>query len=143
MAAAGLVYDLLVRAAELPAAIETARRRPALRFVVDHLAKPPLRTGDLTAWAAGVASLAELPNVVCKISGLVTEADPGTELVPYIERALRWFGPERCMFGSDWPVCLLAAGYGDVLRTIRDGVPERDRDTVFAGAAVRTYGLEP
>ena len=139
---AGLAFDLLVRARELPSAIETARRQPEVRFVLDHVAKPPLRSGDLAAWADGVAALAELPNVTCKLSGLFTEAEPGTDLAPTVEQALRWFGPERCMFGSDWPVCLLATDYGAALEAVREAVPERDRETVLAGTAIRTYGLE-
>jgi len=125
---AGLAYDLLVRARELPAAVETARRHPGIRFVLDHVAKRPPDDG---AWAEGVAALAELPNVACKLSGLFTETDPaGT-----VERALRWFGPGRCMFGSDWPVCLPACEYGDALALVAD-----DED-VPSGTAIRTYRL--
>jgi L-fuconolactonase len=139
---AGLAFDLLVRARELPAAIETARRQPETRFVLDHVAKPPLRTGDLASWAAGVAALAELPNVTCKLSGLFTEAKPGADLAPTVEQALGWFGPERCMFGSDWPVCLLATDYGAAVELVRAVVPERDREAVLSGTAIRTYGLK-
>ena len=139
---AGLAYDLLVRTAELPAAAETARRYPEVRFVLDHVAKPPLRSGDLGAWADGVAALADLPNVTCKLSGLFTEAEPGAELAPIVERALRWFGAERCMFGSDWPVCLLAADYGGALELVRSAVGAGDRDAVLAQTAIRTYRLE-
>jgi L-fuconolactonase len=139
---AGLAYDLLVRTGELPAAVETVRRNPEVRFVLDHVAKPPLRSGDLGPWADGVAALAELPNVTCKLSGLFTEAEPGALLAPTVERALRWFGPERCMFGSDWPVCLLAADYGATLELIRSTVRERDRDAVLAATAIRTYALD-
>jgi L-fuconolactonase len=139
---AGLAFDLLVRARELPAAVETALRHPGVRFVLDHVAKPPLRAGDRDAWSDGVAALARLPNVTCKLSGLFTEAEPGTDLAPTVEQALRWFGPERCMFGSDWPVCLLATDYGTTLDLVRDVVPERDRETVLSGTAIRTYGLE-
>ena len=140
--AAGLVCDLLIRARELPAAVETARRHPDVRFVLDHIAKPPLRSGDLTAWEVGVAALADLPNVTCKLSGLFTEAEPGTDLFPTLELALRWFGPERCMFGSDWPVCLLATDYASALELVRSAVPARDAETVLAATAIRTYGLE-
>ena len=140
--AAGLAYDLLVRARELPAAVETARRHPDIRFVLDHVAKPPLRSDDLTLWAAGVGALADLPNVTCKLSGLFTEAEPGTDLVPTVEQAVRWFGPERCMFGSDWPVCLLATDYAGALDLVRSAVPPRDVETVLAATAIRTYGLE-
>jgi len=138
---AGLVYDLLVRTAELPAAVETARRQPDVRFVLDHVAKPPLRSGDLDAWADCVAALGELPNVTCKLSGLFTEAAPGLDLVPTVERALAWFGPERCMFGSDWPVCTLATDYGGALELVRSTVGERDRAAVLGATATRIYRL--
>jgi L-fuconolactonase len=134
---AGLPFDLLVRTRELPAAIETVRRNATVTFVLDHVAKPPLRTGELGEWARNVAALAALPNVVCKLSGLVTEAEPGTDFAPVIEQALAWFGPERCMFGSDWPVCLLAAGYADVLALVRELVPE----SVLSATAIRVYRL--
>ncbi len=135
---ATLPFDLLVRTRELPAAIETASRNPAVTFVLDHVANPPLRTGELGEWAHNVAALASLPNVVCKLSGPVTEAAPGTELGPVVQQALTWFGPERCMFGSDWPVCLLAAGYAEVLALVREIAPE----PVLAATAIRVYGLE-
>jgi L-fucono-1,5-lactonase len=133
---AGLAFDLLVRARELPAAAETARRHPDVRFVLDHLGKP---SAD-SPWAEGVAALAEQPNVTCKLSGLFTEV--GSNVSPYVEQALRWFGADRCMFGSDWPVCLLATTYGDALALVRDAVPERDRRLVFSETAIRTYRLE-
>ena len=125
---AGLVYDLLVRMRELPAAIETVRRHPELRFVLDHVAKRPPDDGF---WTVAVRRLAEYPNVVCKLSGLFTEFDPaGT-----VERALQWFGADRCLFGSDWPVCLLAAEYAETLAVVG-----ADPD-VLGGTATRTYGL--
>jgi L-fucono-1,5-lactonase len=143
---AGLAYDLLVRTRELPAAREAARLQPRVRFVVDHLAKPPLRGGATDEWARGLAALADLPNVTCKLSGLVTEATWESwrpeELAPYFRRALEWFGPERCMFGSDWPVCLLAADYGAVLSLVVDALREHERPTVLAGTAARVYRLE-
>jgi L-fuconolactonase len=126
---AGLVYDLLVKPAQLRAAVETVRRRQGVRFVLDHVAKRP--PGDDSAWREGVAALAALPNVVCKISGVFTEHDPaGT-----VELALEWFGPERCMFGSDWPVSTLAVEYGETLAIVGS-----DRE-VLAGTASRWYGL--
>ncbi len=140
--AAGLAVDLLVRTRELPATVETVRRHPNIRFVLDHLAKPPLCSGDVTSWAFGVAALADLPNVTCKLSGLFTEAEPRPDLAPTLEQALRWFGPERCMFGSDWPVCLLATDYAGALDLVRNVVPARDAETVFAATAIRTYRLE-
>ncbi|MDX6465104.1 MAG: L-fuconolactonase [Gaiellaceae bacterium] len=145
---AGLAYDLLVRPAELPAAIETARRQPGMRFVVDHVAKPPLRGGDAGEWARGLEQLAALQNVSCKLSGLVVEADWGAwraeELVPYYRRALEWFGPERCLFGSDWPLCLVSADYAAVLELVRAALAElgeTERAAVLGGNAMRLYRL--
>jgi len=142
---AGLVYELLVRERELPAALAVARAHPGLRLVVDHLAKPPLRSGETTAWAEGLAALSALPNVHCKLSGLVTEAEWKTwsapALAPYLRRALGWFGPERCLFGSDWPVCLLAADYDDVVDLVLSALREGERSAVMGETATRVYGL--
>ncbi|PZA06085.1 MULTISPECIES: amidohydrolase [unclassified Meiothermus] len=114
----GLVYDFLTRTRELPACLETARGHPEVRFVVDHLAKPNIREGQWAEWVERLAPLSELPNVWVKLSGLVTEADwqrwRPQDLRPYVQEALRLFGPERCLFGSDWPVCLLAGSYAEV-----------------------------
>jgi L-fuconolactonase len=129
---AGLVYDLLVRVRELPAAVETARRRSEARFVLDHVAKAPRSVGELEDWAAGVRRLAELPNVYCKVSGLLTEGRPARTA----ELAVQWFGADRCLFGSDWPVCLLAGTYGDAL-----ALAGNDED-VLGLTATRVYGLE-
>src|SRR5579872_4846386 len=128
LGAAGLVYDLLVRTRELPAAIETVRRHPETTFVLDHVAKRPVDDGE---WADRVAELAELPNVACKLSGLFTESRPKDT----VAQALEWFGPDRCMFGSDWPVSLLASEYGDALSLLGG-----DED-VLARTAIRTYRL--
>ena len=129
-----LVYDLLVRTRELPAALATVERHPDVRFVLDHAGKAPRSDSDHHAWAEGVRALAELPNATCKLSGLFTEGDPaGTA-----DRALAWFGPERCLFGSDWPVCLLASAsaYADAI-AVAGGDPE-----VLGETAIRTYGLD-
>ncbi len=141
--AAGLVYDLLVRTRELPAAHEAATRHLELRFVIDHAGKPRIADGPRdNDWEGAMAPMAALPNVTCKLSGLVTEAGWETwtqeQLEPYIKRVLDWFGPERCMFGSDWPVCLLAASYPEVIDTIRK-VAGDDED-VFGRTAMRVYG---
>jgi L-fuconolactonase len=145
VAEAELAYDLLVRTRELPAALATARAHPELRLVVDHLAKPPLTGGDTDAWAEALAPLADLPNVSCKLSGLVTEADWGAwqpgELTPYLRRALGWFGAGRCLFGSDWPVCLLAASYSEVLELARSAIEPDERDPVLALTAASVYRL--
>lgn len=125
---AGLVYDLLVETAQLPAAVETVLRHPDVRFVLDHVAKRPKEDA---AWRAGVTALAESPNVVCKLSGLFTEHAPEETA----SLALEWFGPDRCMFGSDWPVSTLAVPYERTL-----AVAGNDR-SVLGGTALRTYGL--
>jgi L-fucono-1,5-lactonase len=142
VAEAGLAYDLLVRTAELPAALAAARALPELRFVVDHAAKPPVRTGELEPWAARLAPLAELENVFCKVSGLVTEADwqrwTPEDFVPYVSRVAEWFGGDRLLFGSDWPVCLLAGSYDDVVRVFEHTLGALPR---FAGNAEAAYEL--
>jgi len=133
-----------VRTRELPAAHTTARKHPHLSFVIDHAAKPHIASGPKDhAWEEAIAPLADLPNVTCKISGLVTEADwsrwRASDLEPYVKKVLEWFGPKRCMFGSDWPVCLLAASYDKVVETVKTMVGN-DED-VMTRTATRVYGL--
>ena len=146
---AGLVYDFLVRTRELPAALAVARQLPEIRFVIDHMAKPRIAAGprDLD-WEQALAPFSELPNVSCKLSGLVTEAQWATwtpdDLAPYVRRALGWFGPERCMFGSDWPVCLLAASYEQVMQAAKyalEGLNPSGIDAVLGGTAISVYRL--
>lgn len=143
---AGLVYDLLVRARELPAALATVRRHRQMSFVIDHAAKPRIaRSAWDSEWEEGLAPFSDEPNVACKLSGLVTEAEwkswTPEQLEPYVRRVLDWFGPQRCMFGSDWPVCLLAAGYDQVLDALQK-IVGLDED-IFGNTAVRVYGLSP
>ena len=145
---AGLAFDLLVRARELPAAIELGRSLGNVRFVIDHMAKPPIAARTIDPWSTLIGEFGALENVACKLSGLVTEASWATwrveDLRPYVERALEVFGPGRLIFGSDWPVCLLAAGYGQVLDAAREltaGLSPSERAAVFAGNAVATYRL--
>jgi L-fuconolactonase len=146
--AAGLTYDLLVRSRELPAALAVARERPGLRLVIDHLAKPPIRSGATEPWASLMRPFGELPNVWGKLSGLVTEADPVAwrvaDLAPFVDLALGIFGPARLMFGSDWPVCMVAASYADVVSAARELTVELSspqREAIFGGAAERAYDL--
>ncbi|AZM56988.1 amidohydrolase [Streptomyces sp. WAC 01529] len=148
VADAGLVYDLVVRPSQLPACAEAAARVPELTFVLDHLGKPPISQKILEPWASAVRALAARPNTVCKLSGMVTEADHRTwtvdDLRPYADTVLNAFGPERLMFGSDWPVCTLAATYGEVLdaaRLLTYELDTRERQEVFGGTARRVYGL--
>jgi L-fuconolactonase len=148
VAAAGLAYDLLTKTPHLPAAIETVAARPDLTFVVDHISKPLIQSGELEPWATRLRELASHPNVTCKLSGMVTEA-PWTDwtvedLRPYADVVLDAFGPERVMFGSDWPVCLLAASYEQVMEAAEEltaGLSEAERDAVFGDTARRVYHL--
>ncbi len=148
VAASGLAYDLLVRTRELAAALRTVRDFPAMRFVIDHIAKPPIRSGDARAWAEAMAPFGACGNVFCKLSGMITEADWSAwrpdDLVPYVRRALGWFGAERLMFGSDWPVCLVAGSYGQVLDALLyalRGEADGARAEILGGTAVRCYRL--
>lgn len=140
----GLVYDVLVRTRELPAALETVKRHRDMRFVIDHAAKPRIAAGRWdAAWEDALAPMADRPYVACKISGLFTEADwkswTAEQLEPYVRRVIDWFGAERCMFGSDWPVSLLAASYEQVVTTTRDLVGNDDQ--IMGDTAARVYGL--
>ncbi|MDT0572786.1 amidohydrolase family protein [Streptomyces sp. DSM 3412] len=148
VAEAGLVYDLVVRPHQLAAALDTARLLPGLTFVLDHAGKPPIASGELRPWADAVRLLASLPNTVCKLSGMVTEADPNRwsveDLRPYADTVLDAFGPRRLMFGSDWPVCRLAATYAEVIGAAGEltaTLHPAERHEVFTGTALRTYGL--
>ena len=156
----GLTYDILVVERQLPAALALTAELPDQPFVVDHLAKPGIKngcrrptegqvvTGALEPWATHMRELARRPNVCCKLSGLVTEADwrhwRSQDLRPYLDVALEAFGPERVMFGSDWPVCLVAASYERVLGIIVEyaaTLSSTERDGLFGGNAIRVYGL--
>jgi L-fuconolactonase len=148
--AAGLVYDLLVRPRELPAALATTQAHPDVTFVIDHLAKPPIRLGEIEPWLRLLRPFGELDNVACKVSGLVTEADWGSwrvdDLQPFVDAAIEIFGPDRLMFGSDWPVCLLAATYYDVLEAARSttaSITPGERDQLFGDTAYRVNVLDP
>jgi L-fucono-1,5-lactonase len=150
--AAGLAYDLLVRTRELPAAAEAVRSLPDVRFVIDHLAKPPIREGGVAeaAWADAMLPFAGLANTWAKVSGLVTEADWTTWLADDLARPIRTavavFGPERLLFGSDWPVCLVAASYDRVVEVAASGLAAaglgaEERERVFGANAIDVYRL--
>jgi L-fuconolactonase len=145
----GLVCDLVFFHPALPAAIELVRACPQARFVLDHLGKPPIRNGVGGQWRQQIAELALLPNIVCKISGLMTEADPTDwrtqDLVTYIDHAIQCFGWDRVLFGSDWPVCQLAGTYERWLDAVNWAVrdaSEKQKQALFAENARRTYGLD-
>jgi L-fuconolactonase len=144
---AGLAYDLLVKPQQLASAVDTVRALPDMRFVLDHAGKPAIRDGAIQPWHAEIAELAQLPNVAVKLSGLVTEAaDEWTveQLRPYVDVLLQAFGPFRIMFGSDWPVCLLAASYREVVAAAQEltaQLSSAERDDVFGETAARWYGI--
>jgi len=145
---AGLAYDILVRTRELPAALALVKALPDMRFVIDHIAKPPIASGATSEWAARLKPLAEHPNVFVKLSGMVTEADwkrwTVRDITPYVTRVLEWFGPERCVFGSDWPVCLVAASYAHVIDACGQAIgdlPIDERERIFGGNAMELYRL--
>ena len=144
-----LTYDILVYAHQLPAARALVERLPDQPFVVDHCAKPRIRDGEIEPWAAHMRELARRPNVWCKVSGLVTEADWSRwrpdDVRPYLDVVFEAFGPDRLMFGSDWPVCLLAGSHARVTELIEryaEQLTAGERDALFGDTAVRFYGLK-
>ncbi|WP_433335885.1 amidohydrolase family protein [Spirillospora sp. CA-294931] len=145
---AGLVYDLLVRPPQADAALDTVRALPGVMFVLDHAGKPDIAGGAWDPWAGWITALAALPNVTVKLSGLVTEAAPGWrdgDVLPYARHVLDAFGPSRLMYGSDWPVCTLAAAHARVAALAQSavaGLSPHERDQVFGGTARRVYGIE-
>ena len=146
---AGLVYDLSVRTRELPAALELVRSLPEMRFVIDHIGKPRIAKGATDPeWQHAIAPFSECANVSCKVSGMVNEASwndwTTDDLRPYVRRVLGWFGTDRCIFGSDWPLCLLAGTYARVVEAAREVLKDLrqvERDSIFGSNAIRTYGL--
>ena len=144
----GLAYDLLVRARELPAAIETVRALPDLQFVLDHIAKPRISEGKDPEWQQHMPTLAALPNVAVKLSGMVTEANLASwtpaDLRPFVGSVVDWFGVGRLLFGSDWPVCLLATSYAGVLEGLEEALGRMspgDAERIFGLNAVSVYRL--
>jgi L-fuconolactonase len=149
--AAGLGYDLVIYPHQLPAATAAADAVPALTFVLDHAAKPPLANGgaDLGPWTAAITAFAARPNTVCKLSGLVTVAAPGVPdaaFRPAADVLLSAFGPDRLLFGSDWPVCLLGRDYAGVMslaRALVEDLSAAEQTAVFSANAARVYRLDP
>jgi len=137
-----LAYDILIYARHLPVAAEFVARFPRQRFVLDHLAKPPIKSGAITDWARGIQELASFGNVYCKVSGMVTEADwqawKPEDLRPYLDIAFDCFGTRRLMIGSDWPVCTVAGSYSRVMDVVKDYLGKyaiEERDAVLGGNA--------
>ncbi len=143
-----LTYDILIYPRQLPAAVELTKRFPDQKFVLDHIAKPSIRTGEIDLWEKQIRTLANGPNVYCKLSGLVTEAKWTTwrpaDFDPYLHVVFDAFGRDRLMFGSDWPVCLLAGSYRQVRDLIADYTLRFWPDSlakIFGENATRFYGL--
>src|ERR1700681_350382 len=127
-----LAYDILIYTKHLSVAAEFVERFPRQRFVLDHLAKPPIKSGHIDSWAEGISHLAAFPNVFCKLSGLVTEADwqhwEGEQITPFLDVAFESFGPDRLMIGSDWPVCLVAASYKRALDVVKSYLIQKNSE---------------
>jgi len=144
----GLRYDILIFERQLPAAIELADRHPRQVFILDHIAKPKIAAGELQPWRTQILDLAKRPHVYCKISGMATEANWQTwnpdQLRPYFETVLEAFGPSRLMFGSDWPVCLLACDYQRWKQTVAAWIAPlspAEQNKIWGETALEAYGL--
>lgn len=144
----GFAYDILIFPQHLEAALQLVKQFPQQRFVVDHVAKPTIKDGKIDEWKTGMQQLAKHKNVYCKISGMVTEADwknwTAEQLKPYIDVVVESFGIDRIMYGSDWPVCLVASTYNKWIETVKDyfsAYSAEDQEKVFSGNAIKFYQL--
>jgi L-fuconolactonase len=144
-----LTYDILIFPKHLPVACELVARFPDQPFVLDHIGKPPVKNAVVEPWARDMGRLAAHPNIVCKLSGMVTEADwlgwEPSHFQPYLEAVLESFGPNRLMFGSDWPVCSLAGSYGQITGLVAvwtQQLSAHEQADIWGGTARRFYGLE-
>ena len=149
LAAFDFTYDILIYPNQLSEAFEFAKRLPNVRFVLDHIAKPYIKKGETDVWEKGINQLSELPNVSCKLSGLVTEADWYTwkksDFESYLDIVLEAFGTDRLLFGSDWPVCLVAAKYGDMKEVVTDFIgplSKSEQANIMGNNAVKFYNLD-
>ena len=144
----GLTYDILVFPRQLQAAVELARKFPNQPFVLDHIAKPEIKAGNMSPWQKSIKELAKNPNVYCKLSGMTTEADwkewDPSDFAPYLEVVIKAFGPQRLMIGSDWPVCLLAGDYFSAVKIVKGYISymsQSDQDAILGGNAMKFYKL--
>ena len=145
----GYTYDILVFHHQLPDAISLVNNFPNQPFVLDHIAKPDLKTGNIAKWKADIKELAKAENVFCKVSGMVTEAHwdnwSTDDLTPCLDVVFENFTPERLMFGSDWPVCNVAASYSKVVSTVQDYIaqlPQAEQEQVWFKNAQAFYNFE-
>jgi L-fuconolactonase len=148
LARRGIPYDLLLRPEHLKLVPRIAERVPDLRMVIDHIAKPPIAAQRMDTWAEDMEAAAKIPQLCCKLSGMITEDDPRgwkvEHLRPYVRHVLALFGPDRLMFGSDWPVCLLAGTWKEVLAAFTQAIgpqPLEAREKMLGGTAARFYDL--
>jgi L-fuconolactonase len=144
-----LAYDILIYTKHLPVAAEFVKRFPRQRFVLDHLAKPPIKSGALEPWTRDIRALAALPNVYCKVSGMVTEADwraqKPADMRPYLDVVFDCFGTSRLMIGSDWPVCTVAGSYSRVMDLVKNYIGKRsaaEKDAVLGENAAKFWRLK-
>jgi L-fuconolactonase len=142
----GLTYDILIYPKQFEAAIRLAENFPDQPFVLDHIAKPPIKDGTIEPWKSQLRQLAKLPNVHCKVSGMLTEADhqawKAEQFRPYLDTVFEAFGPSRLMYGSDWPVCLFAGSYEQAFRLVDDyarQLSDAERAGLFGGNAAKFY----
>lgn len=148
IAESGLAFDILTYPRHLTKVALALKRLPHLRAVINHLSKPPIATGALDPWRAAIAHVAGMENVFCKLSGMITEADHAhwkiADLVPFVTHVVDCFGPDRLIFGSDWPVCRLAGSYGDVLAATMLALPAKLRadGRIFGLNAARFYAID-
>ena len=143
-----LRYDILIFENQLAESAKFVDKHPDQVFILDHVAKPKIKAGDMSPWRENIKALAKRPNVTCKVSGMATEADwtgwTSQQLKPYFDVVLEAFGPKRLMFGSDWPVCLAATGYKRWVDTVREWAKplgEDERERLMGGTAIEAYGL--
>lgn len=145
-----LPVDLLINHKHISSVLTLMKTLPKLKAIIDHMAKPNISAGELNKWQEEMNTLSQFPNIWCKLSGLLTEADPAMwkaeDFKPYIQHIVRAFGPDRLLFGSDWPVCLSAGGYEDAVRVIKGNLPETltqaEVDGIFSGNAEAFYKLK-
>lgn len=148
-AEADVPVDLLLVSRQLTHTVHLLEQTPGLRGVIDHIAKPDVKNGEIDAWLQSMTQIAKHPNIYCKLSGMVTEGDHANwkreDFAPYIRHVLELFGPDRVMFGSDWPVCLLAAEYDEVMSVLLESLPdswgEAERAKLFGLNAKEFYKL--
>ncbi len=145
----GFTYDILIYPKHLPSAIQLVKQFPEQAFVIDHIAKPFIKDGLIDDWKKGIQAIAQFPNVHCKVSGMVTEADwknwKQEDITPYLNTVVESFGPNRLMYGSDWPVCLVAASYEKMIGVVRDyfsSFSASEQEHIFSRNAYRFYHLD-